>query len=63
MFKFEIENEEKLKNDMSLILRHDELINDLSKSFANKKLNSFANDGDLSPISQRTQTQVVTGED
>jgi len=61
VFKFEIENEEKLKNDMSLILRHDELINDLSKSFANKKLNSFA-DGDLSPISQRTQTQVVTGE-
>jgi hypothetical protein len=63
VFKFEIENEERLKNDMSLILRHDELVNDLSKSFANKKLNSFINDGDLSPISQRTQTLVVTAEE
>lgn len=56
VFKFEIENEDKLKNDMSLILRHDELINDLSKSFVNKKIIIFNNDGDLSPISQRTQT-------
>lgn len=48
---------------MSLILRHDELVNDLSRSFANKKLNSFNNDGDLSPISQRTQTLVVTAEE
>lgn len=41
MFRFDIENEEKLKNDLSVILRQDELINDLSKSFVNKKMSSI----------------------